>query len=163
MPQPQPQAPATVAPEPSEPPEPGRVRTAPTPLPTPPRAPPVPDATGSPVNPRAEVALSGVEKCAARAQARRITGALVETPDPTPGQVEETLRGLGYLDQRTDGPRRAAGGVGFRLGLRIMGGHLCLDGTVTGTETAVVPYGASSRVGCREVRRSAPDVTSSRA
>ncbi|POX59653.1 hypothetical protein C3492_31770 [Streptomyces sp. Ru62] len=115
------------------------------------------------MNPRAEVAPSGVEKCAARAHARRITDALEKTPGPTPDQVQEALRGLGYLDERTDGPRRSAGGVGFTLDLRIMGAHLCLDGTVTGTETAVVPYGASPRVSCREVRRSAPDVTSSRA
>ncbi|GGY89637.1 hypothetical protein GCM10010300_37280 [Streptomyces olivaceoviridis] len=115
------------------------------------------------MNPRAEVALSGVEKCAARARTRRITDALGKTPDPTPDQVEEALRGLGHLDERVDGPRRSAGGVGFTLDLRIMGGHLCLDGTVTGARTAVLPYGASSRVTCREVRRSAPGVTSSRA
>ncbi|MGW3466380.1 hypothetical protein ACWDE9_45665, partial [Streptomyces olivaceoviridis] len=100
-----PRAPATVAPEPSEP---GRPRTVPTPLPTLPGTPPVPDATGSPVDPRAEAALSGVEKCAARAHTRRITDALGKTPDPTPDQVEEALRGLGYLDERVDGPRRSA-------------------------------------------------------
>ncbi|MET9017122.1 hypothetical protein ABZX74_40660 [Streptomyces olivaceoviridis] len=155
-----PQAPATVAPEPSEP---GRPRTAPTALPALPSTPPGPDATGSRADPRAEVALSGVEKCAARAHTRRITDALEKTPDPTPDQVGEALRGLGYLDERVDGPRRSAGAVGFTLDLRIMGGHLCLDGTVTGARTAVLPYGASPRITCREVRRSAPGVMSSRA
>ncbi len=155
-----PQAPATVASEPSEP---GRPRTAPTSLPPLPGGPPAPDATGTPEDPRAEVALNGVEKCAARAHARRITDALKKTPDPTQHQVKDALRGLGYLDERVDGPRRSAGGVGFTLDLRIMGGQLCLDGTVTGTKTAVVPYGASPQVTCQEVRRGAPDVTSSRA
>ncbi|MEW2288106.1 hypothetical protein [Streptomyces sp. NPDC047841] len=155
-----PQAPATVAPEPSEP---GHPRTAPVPLPVLPSAPPVPDATADPVNPRAQVALSGLEKCAARAHTRRITDALEKTPGLTPARVGEALRGLGYLPERIDGPRRSAGGAGFTLDLRIMGGHLCLDGTVTGTTTTVVPYGASPQVACREVRRGAPGVTSSRA
>lgn len=132
------------------------------PAPTPRRA-AGPDATGTPVDPCAEVALSGVEKCAARAHAHRITDALKTTPDPNPQQVEDALRGLGYLDERVDGPRRSAGGVGFPLDLRIMGGQLCLDGTVTGTKTAMVPYGASPQVTCQEVRHGAPDVTSSRA
>ncbi|MGW2034129.1 hypothetical protein [Streptomyces sp. NPDC001761] len=161
-----PRSPATVAPEPSEPSEPsepGRPGTAPVPLPALPSTPPVPDATGDPVDPRAEVALSDVEKCAARAHTRRITDALGKTPGAAPARVGEALRGLGYLPERIDGPRRSVGGARFTLDLRIMGGHLCLDGTVTGTTTTVVPYGASPQVACREVRRGAPGVTSSRA
>ncbi|WP_199924809.1 hypothetical protein [Streptomyces sp. NRRL WC-3725] len=42
------------------------------------------------------------------AHARRITNALKKTPDPTPHQVKEALRRLGYLDERVDGPRPSA-------------------------------------------------------
>ncbi|MEU6591313.1 hypothetical protein ABZ923_19185 [Streptomyces sp. NPDC046881] len=155
-----PQAPATVPPEPSEP---GKPRTAPTRLPTLPSR-PAPETSGTPADPRAEVALTGVEKCEARVHARRIGDALEKTPDPTPDQVRDALRGLGYLDERIDGPDRTGRSTTFTLDLRIMDGRLCLDGTVTGTRTTVTPYGGASQVECRDVRRTkAPDVTSSRA
>ncbi|WP_234342380.1 hypothetical protein [Streptomyces sp. NRRL B-3648] len=155
-----PQPPATVPPEPSEP---GKPRTAPTRLPTLPGR-PAPQTSGTPADPREEVALTGVEKCEARVHARRIGDALARTPDPTPGQVRDALHGLGYPDERIDGPDEAGRSTTFTLDLRIMGGRLCLDGTVTGARTTVTPYGGASQVGCRDVRRTeAPAVTSSRA
>lgn len=154
-----PQAPATVAPEPSEP---GRPRTAPTPLPTLPSTPPAPDATG----PREPPCGSGTER------RREVRGPRPHPPDhrrpgedarshPGPGRGSVARPRLPRRARRRS--RRSAGRVGFTLDLRIMGGHLCLDGTVTGARTAVLPYGASPRGTCREVRRSAPGVTSSRA
>ncbi|MEU2061221.1 hypothetical protein [Streptomyces sp. NPDC013455] len=154
-----PQPPATASPEPSET---GAPRTAPTPLPSLPGGPP-PDTGATPANPREEVPLSAVEKCEGRVHARRITDALEKTPDPTPDQVRDALRRLGYVDERVEGPRMAGASVTFTLDLRVMGGQLCLDGTVTGDRTTVAAYGATPQVKCQTVRLGAPDVTSSRA
>ncbi|WP_329336327.1 hypothetical protein OG866_19325 [Streptomyces sp. NBC_00663] len=101
-----------------------------------------------------EIELSSVEKCDARQHVRRITKALAAGPaDPAPGEVATVLRGLGYLDERIDGPQRTRGGVEFTLDLRVMGGSLCLSGSTTGTKTTIEPYGADVEVDCTEVRR----------
>ena len=101
-----------------------------------------------------EIELSSVEKCDAEQHVRRITKALAAgTADPAPGDVDAVLRGLGYIEERIDGPQRARGGVEFTLDLRVMGGSLCLSGTTTGTKTTIEPYGADVEVACTEVRR----------
>lgn len=128
--------------------------TAAPPEPSLPDEPPPADEPRDPEAARKEVELSGVEKCDARIHARRITKALKRTPDPTPRQVGEVLRGLGYIDERVHGPRRSGESVEFTLDLRVMGGRLCLSGAVSGTRTVVEPYGASEEVGCLDVRRS---------
>ncbi|MPY52661.1 hypothetical protein FPZ41_30440 [Streptomyces sp. K1PN6] len=97
--------------------------------------------------------LSPVEKCDARIHTRRITKALKDTADPTPGQVGDVLRGLGYIDERVHGPQRSGERVEFTLDLRVMGGQLCLSGGVTDARTVVEPYGASEEVSCLDVRR----------
>ncbi|KUN24494.1 hypothetical protein AQJ23_20015 [Streptomyces antibioticus] len=98
--------------------------------------------------------LSSVEKCDAEQHVRRITKALAAgSADPAPQDVGAVLRGLGYIDERIDGPQRARGGVEFTLDLRMMGGSLCLSGTTTGTKTTIEPYGADVEVACTEVRR----------
>lgn len=100
-----------------------------------------------------EIELSSVEKCDAEQHVRRITKALAAgTADPAPGDVAAVLRGLGYIEERIDGPQRARGGVEFTLDLRVMGGSLCLSGTTTGTKTTIEPYGADVEVACTEVR-----------
>ncbi|MFF5496461.1 hypothetical protein [Streptomyces aquilus] len=101
-----------------------------------------------------EIELSPVEKCEAREHARRITKALAaDGADPAPSDVAAVLRGLGYIEERIDGPQRARGGVEFTLDLRVMGGSLCLSGTTTGTKTTIEPYGADVEVACTQVRR----------
>ncbi|MFI9827818.1 hypothetical protein ACIHIX_09015 [Streptomyces sp. NPDC051913] len=101
-----------------------------------------------------EIELSSVEKCDADQHVRRISKALAAGPaDPAPGGVAAVLRGLGYLDERIDGPQRARDGVEFTLDLRVMGGSLCLSGTTTGTKTTIEPYGADVEVDCTQVRR----------
>lgn len=131
-------------------------QTTPLPLPSLPEKPPS-EETRDPGAARQEVALSSVEKCDARIHARRITKALEDTTDPTPRQVGEVLRGLGYIEERIHGPRRSGESVEFTLDLRLLGGQLCLSGRVTGTDTGTRtvfdPYGASPEVSCLEVRR----------
>jgi len=101
-----------------------------------------------------EIELSSVEKCDAEQHVRRITKALAAgSAHPAPEDVDTVLRGLGYLQERIDGPQRARGGVEFTLDLRVMGGSLCLSGTTTGTRTTIEPYGADVEVACTEVRR----------
>ncbi|WP_247196682.1 hypothetical protein [Streptomyces sp. GESEQ-35] len=112
---------------------------------------PCPDTQAEAAQEEAE--LSSVEKCAARGHVRRITKALKDIADPTPGQVGDVLRDLGYIDERVDGPQRSGERVEFTLDLRVLGGQLCLDGSVTGTGTAIEPYGASPEVECLDVRR----------
>ncbi|MEU9955349.1 hypothetical protein [Streptomyces sp. NPDC050982] len=134
-------------PDPTEPP----LTPLPEPLPL--------DTTPPPVEPRdpddarKEAELSPVEKCDARVHSRRIVKALKGTPDPTPEQVKDVLRGLGYIDLRIHGPQRSGESVEFTLDLRLLGGELCLSGKVTGTRTVTDPYGGSPEVACTDVRR----------
>ncbi|MEV6593083.1 hypothetical protein [Streptomyces acidicola] len=128
--------------------------TAALPEPSLPDEPPPAGEPRDPESARKEVELSPVEKCDARIHTRRITKALKDTADPTPGQVGDVLRGLGYIDERVHGPQRSGESVEFTLDLRVMGGQLCLSGSVTGARTVVEPYGASEEVGCLDVRRS---------
>ncbi|MDN3022577.1 hypothetical protein [Streptomyces sp. S.PB5] len=108
-----------------------------------------------------ETELSSVEKCEAPLHAERVTAALEKTPDPTPAQVAETLRGLGYIDDAVHGPQRAddadtdtgAGAVEFILDLRMFDSGLCLSGSTTGTRTTIEAYGGSPEVECADVRR----------
>lgn len=112
--------------------------------------------SGKPRDPQAatkEVELGPEEKCEARIHARRITKALMSTPDPTPEEVGKVLRGLGYLDKGIHGPQRSGKSVVFTLDLRMMGSVLCLFGSVTGAKSRIEPYGASEDVGCLDVRR----------
>ncbi|MGI5482363.1 hypothetical protein [Streptomyces lavendofoliae] len=122
------------------------------PLPVP-DEPPVPSAPRDPEAAKQERELSSVEECEARLHARRITRALKDTAGPSPRQVREVLGGLGYLDERILGLRSAGGGVEFTLDLRLMDGQLCLSGSTTGAKTVIDPYGASTGVGCPDVRR----------
>ncbi|WP_234048064.1 hypothetical protein [Streptomyces liliifuscus] len=139
--------------EPPEEPDPAEPPLTPLPEPLP------PDGTPPPVEPRdpegagKEVELSPVEKCDARVHSRRIAKALKGTTDPTPGQVKDVLRGLGYIDLRIHGPQRSGESVEFTLDLRLLGGELCLSGKVTGTRTITDPYGGSPEVACPDVRR----------
>ncbi|MEU6354010.1 hypothetical protein ABZ896_32550 [Streptomyces sp. NPDC047072] len=99
-----------------------------------------------------ETELSDVERCEADVHERRITRALRDNADPTPEQVRTTLVGLGYIDKRIHGPERAGARVEFTLDLRVLGGHLCLDGRTGGGTTVIESYGASPEVECRDVR-----------
>lgn len=118
-----------------------------------PDEPPPTDEPRDPEAAKKEVELSSAEKCDARIHARRITKAFRGTPDPTPRQVREVLRGLGYIDERIHSPQRSGESVEFALDLRVLGGQLCLFGSVTGTRTVIEPYGASVEVGCLDVQR----------
>lgn len=140
----------------SEPPkEPDPVGPPTTPLPelSVPDEPPPTDEPRDPEAAQKPVVLSSAEKCEARIHARRITKALKGAPDPTPRQVREVLRSLGYIDERIHGPQRSGQSLEFTLDLRVLGGQLCLSGSVTSTRTAIEPYGASSEVGCLDVQR----------
>ncbi|MFI6275009.1 hypothetical protein [Streptomyces sp. NPDC050988] len=139
--------------EPPEEPDPTEQPVTPLPEPLPPDATPPPVEPRDPDDARKEVELSAVEKCDARVHSRRIAKALKDTPDPTPGQVRDVLRGLGYVDQRIHGPQRSGESVEFTLDLRLLGGELCLSGKVTGTRTVTDAYGGSPEVGCTDVRR----------
>ncbi|QFQ96867.1 hypothetical protein F9278_12290 [Streptomyces phaeolivaceus] len=99
--------------------------------------------------------LTSLEKCEARVHTGRVTKAFEGASAPTPGAVGDTLRGLGYIDDRVQGLRRSGEGVRFTLDLRLMDGQLCLDGEVTPTGTTVDPYGArgTDDVECADVRR----------
>ncbi|MFD3310635.1 hypothetical protein [Streptomyces sp. NPDC058694] len=139
--------------EPPEEPDPAESPLTPLPEPLPPDETPPPAEPGDPEEARKEVELSPVEKCDARLHSRRITKALKGTHDPTPGQVKDVLRGLGYIDLRIHGPQRSGESVEFTLDLRLLGGLLCLSGNVTGTKTVTDPYGGSPEVACTDVQR----------
>ncbi|MFE7244207.1 hypothetical protein [Streptomyces sp. NPDC057580] len=136
-----------VEPTPTAPP------TAPLPELTLPAEPPPTGEPRTDETAKGKVELDSVEKCEAPLHARRITKALNRMPDPTPSRVREALRGLGYIDERIHGPQRSGKTVEFILDLRVMGGQLCLSGSVSGARTAIEPYGASPEVGCPDVRR----------
>ncbi|PWI17201.1 hypothetical protein DI272_25845 [Streptomyces sp. Act143] len=119
-----------------------------------PDEPPPSSEPRDPQEARQEIELSPVEKCEARQHVRRITKALAAgSADPAPEDVGAVLGGLGYIQERVDGPQRARGGVEFTLDLRVMGGSLCLSGTTTGTKTTIDSYGADVEADCTEVRR----------
>ena len=139
--------------EPPEEPDPTEPPLTPLPEPLPLDATPPPAEPIDPDDARKEVELSPVEKCDARIHSRRIAKALQGTPDPTPAQVKDVLRGLGYVDLRIHGPQRSGKSVEFTLDLRLLGGLLCLSGSVTGTRTVTDPYGGSPEVGCTDVQR----------
>ncbi|MEU0641343.1 hypothetical protein [Streptomyces umbrinus] len=139
--------------EPPEEPDPTEPPLTPLPEPLPPDATPPPVEPIDPDDARKEEELSPVEKCDARVHSRRIAKALKGTPDPTPRQVKDVLRGLGYVDLRIHGPQRSGESVEFTLDLRLLGGQLCLSGKVTGTRTVTDPYGGSPEVACPDVRR----------
>jgi len=149
-----PELPTAVPPE-----EPEAMDGIPTDAPRPdelplPDEPPPTSAPRDPEEAFQEIELSSVEKCDADQHVRRITKALAAgSADPAPEDVGAVLRGLGYIDERIDGPQRARDGVDFTLDLRLMGGSLCLSGTTTGTKTTIEPYGADVEVACTQVRR----------
>ncbi|MEU6592517.1 hypothetical protein ABZ923_25370 [Streptomyces sp. NPDC046881] len=129
------------------PPEPvaadGRPPTAPVePLPVDGTAPggtgPAPD----PSAPSREPGLSAVERCEGRLHAERITEALRRLADPAPDRVRAVLHELGYLDERVHGLRRTGATTRFLLDLRVLGGALCLDGSVTRTGAVVTAFAA---------------------
>ncbi|GGN79449.1 hypothetical protein GCM10011579_063930 [Streptomyces albiflavescens] len=141
------------APELPDEPDPAEPPTEPVPELSVPDEPPPTSEPRDPEAAKKEVELSSVEKCEAGIHARRITKALKGTPDPTPRQVREVLRGLGYIDERIHGPQRSDESVEFTLDLRVMGGQLCLSGSAKGTRSVIEPYGASPEVGCLDVQR----------
>ncbi|WP_327235022.1 hypothetical protein OG349_14715 [Streptomyces sp. NBC_01317] len=98
--------------------------------------PPSPGAT-----PR-EVALNALQKCEGRLHAARVTKALSGPEELTTAQVRKALTDLGYLDERIHRLERSGATTHFYLDLRVLGGSLCLEGTVTGTKAVVEAYGA---------------------
>ncbi|WP_324786194.1 hypothetical protein [Streptomyces sp. H51] len=91
-----------------------------------------------------EVKLNAIEKCEGRLHSERITKALDDLADPTPAQVRRVLNDLGYINERIHGLRRSGATTRFFVDLRVMGGSLCLDGSVTGTKSVVTAYAASA-------------------
>ncbi|MFI6493824.1 hypothetical protein [Streptomyces sp. NPDC050564] len=139
--------------EPPMEPDPTGPTTAPLPELSVPDEPPPTGEPRDPEDAKKQLALSSTEKCEARIHADRITKALKDTPDPTPRQVREVLRSLGYIGERIHGPQHSGQSVEFTLDLRVLGGQLCLLGGVTDTRTVIEPYGASSEVDCLDVQR----------
>ncbi|WP_234342882.1 hypothetical protein [Streptomyces fulvoviolaceus] len=133
--------------------EPKWTGTAMPPEPPLPDEPPPSEEPADPDAAKKEVPLSSVEKCTARAHTRRISKALKGTPDPTPRQVGDVLRDLGYIDERVRGSQQSGGDVEFMLDLRVLGSSLCLSGSTSGTKTVVESYGGHPEVDCLDVQR----------
>jgi len=99
---------------------------------------PAPHTSGTPQ----EVTLSVVEKCEGRLHSKRITKALSRATAPTPGEIRTTLNDLGYINERIHNLRKSGATTRFYVDLRVLGGSLCLDGSVTGTTTVVTAFAA---------------------
>ncbi|MGX2995315.1 hypothetical protein JNUCC64_13635 [Streptomyces sp. JNUCC 64] len=128
------------------------------PLPVPADPPADKPAKPGPHTPYEERKLNRAERCEGRLHAERITRVLDALDDPTPARVGKALDELGYPDGRVHGLKRsggpdaldppgAPGGSGrpggpvrFFLDLRMMGGSLALEGTVSDGKTAVEPF-----------------------
>lgn len=113
-----------------------RPRSVPVPLPRDEEPPPGADPTTPP-----HVELGPVEECEGHVHGERITKAFSTLPNPTVARIRKTLNALGYPDARIHGLERTGTTVRFFIDLRFMGGHLCLDGSVTGTRTVVEAFG----------------------
>lgn len=126
----------------------------PVPVPLPDDAPPPTSEPRDPADALKEVELSSIEECDARIHERRIAKALqgADNPAPTPAQVGTVLRGLGYIDERVNGPQQDGESAEFTLDLRLLGGGPCLTGRVQGTEVAFESYGGHPEVDCQDVR-----------
>ncbi|WP_405950608.1 hypothetical protein OG588_34150 [Streptomyces prunicolor] len=89
-----------------------------------------------------EATLSAVEKCEGRLHSKRITKALSRPTAPTPGEIRTTLNDLGYINERIHNLRKSGATTRFYVDLRVLGGSLCLDGSVTSTTTVVTAFAA---------------------
>ncbi|MGW3105837.1 hypothetical protein [Streptomyces sp. NPDC001100] len=99
---------------------------------------PTPRASGTPQ----EVTLSAVEKCEGRLHSKRITKALSRPTAPTADEIRTILNDLGYINERIHNLRTSGATTHFYVDLRVLGGSLCLDGSVTGTTTMVTAFAA---------------------
>ncbi|MFJ8545914.1 hypothetical protein ACIRFH_28665 [Streptomyces sp. NPDC093586] len=92
-----------------------------------------------PVAPTAgpEVELNARDWCAGARHEERITQALWDLADPTPGEVRTVLNGLGYTDEHIHGLEQSGAATRFSLDLRDRGGRLCVDGSAAGDQTVV--------------------------
>ncbi|MER5375003.1 hypothetical protein [Streptomyces sp. NPDC002553] len=84
-----------------------------------------------------EVELNARDWCAGNLHEERITQALRNLSDPTPGKVRAILNDLGYVDERIHDLKQSGTTTRFALDLRDQGGRLCLDGSAAGEETVV--------------------------
>ncbi|MFE0509119.1 hypothetical protein [Streptomyces sp. NPDC058964] len=100
---------------------------------------PAADPTGP--KPAKEVPLTGVEKCSGTEHAQRVSEAFEDARTTSYQAMREMLTRLDYPASRIHRMPDHAGAPRARLDLRMMGSHLALEVTRTGSGAAVEAFG----------------------
>ncbi|WP_028813348.1 hypothetical protein [Streptomyces flavidovirens] len=112
----------------------------PVPLDDPAASEPAPDFTWP--RPVKEVPLTGIEKCTGDEHAKRVSEAFQNTKTTSYQAVQSKLTDLDYPASRIHRMPDHAGAPRTRLDLRMMGSHLALEVTGTGSGVTVEAFGS---------------------